>query len=958
MLVSNLHAGGKMMDKRKLGGVSVILAVFVVSVLVMGSVPIGALADDEGTRADEFLRVGAQDDTKMINVWGYSHSPDVWTSNVLSPVFEGVGQEDPATREPIPYLLKGIDVDESGTFDLDEYGIYRKGSGTDPLKVTAYYDFNGVLFHDGVQATMDDLLFTYHMSALVPTEISLDSLKDKNGLPGTNFTTTHWLHIRPAVVDNWDAAIPVGPDSDLTFALEFSQQAPYANFVRYTLNGAGVHPRHIWEESGKLCLEASGGICTSWKEPLHADYGIAYDEDKHNGVPVADPDHYNMDEAKIWDLSDSEVIGSGAMEFDNWTPGVSARLTRYEGYKADALDCEKVGTPPVCTGNFYSYMHQPYIDGMLFKIYKTAQAAVFALQAGEIDVVSWSVPPEFVGGLLIDPNIGIFNTAEKGFFYISYNMRKSPFGYPNNDPTQGDDGLWLRKAMAHVIDKKTIVTTLLQNFGAAGDQPVSPSFTKWYNASVTKYDYDLDVAREILDDHYTEAGFNLGWSGAYRNLPTIGTQEVEILCPQADYDPIRASACNMIAARAQDVGLNFVSTLMAFGEITERLDDREMDIWVLGWRIGSDPPDYYHAFFYSGNAPAGQNYPGFQNETFDTLITDARAELDPDVQVSLIKECSGLLTDAMPYDVLYFRTNIEAHRSDKFINWTVGSSGSIFGGSFWSRIGIHPPSPDALTISPPVMKSAVASASTTNVVATVRDPDATTIAGAPVQMTLTGSGYLGNLSIPGGEFGTTVNGATNINGQLVANYVAPTVGAETEVFVSAQALDFGTYPASTVQFSRVKVQPPGTQFLSVLVEPSFFALEEGGTMPIEVMVTDQVGLSVDGALVNLVTEPSGPTLTPSSGTTLGGTIGTVVFGAPADLPDGVESQTFNLRVTANLTGYLPAEDAKEITVLSPTAGGGGGGTETEVPALDVVATIAVIALVAVSFAVFRGTKRR
>ncbi|MCJ2555811.1 MAG: hypothetical protein LN415_01715, partial [Candidatus Thermoplasmatota archaeon] len=349
------------MDKRKLGGASVILAVFVVSVLVMGSVPIGALADDEGTRADEFLRVGAQDDTKMINFWGYAHSPDVWTSNVLAPVYEGVGQEDPTTEEPVPYLLKGIDADESGTFDLDEYGVYRKETGSNPLSATAYYDFNGAIFHDGVQVTMDDLLFSYSMSALVPTEISLDSVKDKSGLPGTNFTTTHWLHIWPAVVENWDPAIPVGSNSDLTFALHFAQQGPYANFVKYTLNGQGIYPRHIWEGSGKRCLEASAGTCTNWKEPLHGDYGIAYDETTHNGVPVTNPNHYNMDEAKIWDLSDSEVIGSGAMEFDNWTPGVSAKLSRYEGYKADALDCEKVGDPPVCTGNFFSYMHQPYI---------------------------------------------------------------------------------------------------------------------------------------------------------------------------------------------------------------------------------------------------------------------------------------------------------------------------------------------------------------------------------------------------------------------------------------------------------------------------------------------------------------------------------------------------------------------------------------------------------------------
>ncbi|MFQ6106272.1 MAG: ABC transporter substrate-binding protein [Thermoplasmata archaeon] len=942
------------MNGKKLSGVSVILSLVLVSVLVVGLFPIGALAGEE-TRAENILRVGAQDDTKTRNIFG---ATDVWTSNVLTPVYEGVGQVDPDTEDPIPYILKGIDADDDGVLDLDEYGVYGKETGTEGREVTAYYDMNWVYSHDGVQMTMDDLLFGYHINALDPLTISLDVLKDKNNLPGSNYSTSRWLNVWP-VQGSWDPAIPLGPDTSLTFALHFSQTADYANFVKYTLNGATVMPRHVWEGTGKICLEATNGVCTSWKENIHADFGYAYDPVTHNGVPAAAQNSFSYSAAEEWLPSDDEVIGTGAFEFDIWNPGVSALLNRFEDYFGDALACTKDPVSGKCAGEFYKYMHKPYIEGMLFKIYKTAQAAVFALQAGEIDVVSWSVPPEFVGGLLVDPNIGIFNTAEKGFFYLSYNMRMSPFGYPNNDPSLGDDGLYLRKAMAHVIDKKTIVTTLLQNFGVAGDQPVSPAFTTFYNGSVQKYDFELDAARQLLDDHYTVGGLSLGYGpNGYRNLPTIGDRPVDILCPQADYDPIRASACNMIAANARDVGLNFHAKLLAFGEIVTRLDNRDMEMWVLGWRIGSDPPDYYHAFFYSGNAPAGQNYEGFQNETFDNLITAARATLDADEQAELIKECSGILMDAVPYDVLYFRTNIEAYRSDRYDNWTVGPAGSIFGGSFWSRIGIHAPSPDALTISPPVMKSDVASGSTEDVAATVRDPDGNVVAGAPVQMTLSGSGALGNLSIPGGETGTTVNGVTNINGKLVAKYLAPTVANETEVFVSAQALEFGEYPASTVQFSRVDVHPPGTQFLSVLVEPTFFAIEEGGTMTIEVTVTDQAGVAVDGALVNLVTIPSGPTLAPDSGTTIVGSIGTIVFTAPESLPEGLEEQLYTLTVTANLTGYLPAEDSKDITILAPTLAGGGGGSRTEVPALDVVATVAVIALVTVSLAVYRGTKRR
>jgi len=893
----------------------------------------------------------------------------VGTSNVLAPVYEGVGQEDPTTEEPVPYLLKGIDADDSGTFDLDEYGVYRRedtGVPEDALRVTAYYDFNGAIFHDGVQVTMDDLLFSYSMSALVPTEISLDSVKDKSGLPGTNFTTSHWLHIWP-VVDNWDLQIPVGDISNI-FALRFEQVSSYANFVKYTLNGQGIHPRHIWEGTGKLCLEASAGTCTSWKEPLHADYGIAYNETTHNGVPVADPNHYNMDEAKIWGLSDSEVIGSGAMEFDNWTPGVSAKLTRYEGYKADALDCEKVGTPPVCTGNFYSYMHQPYIGGMLFKIYKTAQAAVFALRAGEIDVVSWSVPPEFVGGLLIDPNIGIFNTAEKGFFYISYNMRKSPFGYPNNDPTQGDDGLWLRKAMAHVIDKKTIVTTLLQNFGAAGDQPVSPSFTKWYNASVTKYDYDLEVAKGILDDYYTVGGLwadpvdPLGYgTNGFRKLPSIGAGEIEILCPQADYDPIRAQACNMIAGDMQKIGLNADAKLVAFGEIVERLNNRDMQMWVLGWRIGSDPPDYYYAFFYSGNARAGQNYPGFQNETFDGLITAARAELDLDKQTKIIKQCSGLLTDAQPYDVLYFRTNIEPYRADRFVNWTVGPAGSIFGGSPQSWIGIHPPVKKTMKVLLEVRSSMKASGinetSTQAVTARVRNiADNTPKQGANVTISLAvPRGHL----VYGTQQGISVSGLSDVNGNFIATYVAPvwneTVNDTARLTIAASA-KFEDEETGQV-LADVLIYPRGLPFLAVLTKwtVSDIVLTKD-SVPLEVEVTDQDGITVNGAEVTVTPEVGGPTVSPDIGVTSGGKTDFIIT-APKKVSDTANTEVdFLFSVQATAAGL--ASEPYQILLTVKEKGGDTDGFDMTIPAIGAAVAIAVVVIIASFLAVKKKPKRR
>lgn len=766
------------------------------------------------------LRVGAQDDMKTRNILGPS---DIWTSNVLSPVYGSVGLEDPATQGPLPYLLKGVDADDSGTFDLDEYGTFRKE--VLPLDVTAYYDLNGVLFHDGVQATMDDLLFSYHVRALDPRERSLDVIKDKYNLPGTNYSATRWLHVWP-VQGSWDPAIPVGPDATLTFALRFYLQTPYAGFVRHTLSDAVIIPRHIWEGSGKLCLNSTDGVCDFWQEPIHTDFGYAYDPVTHNGIPTFDPNAFNYFEAENWEPSDDEVVGTGPFELKTWTPGVSVTTARYEDYAADALDCERVGDPPVCQGNFYSHMHMPIIEGMLFRIYKTAQACIFALQAGDIDVVSWSVPPEFVGGLLVDPTVGLSITAERGFTYLGYNMRKSPFGYPNNDPTQGDDGYYLRKAVSHVIDKDTVISVLLQDYGVKGDQPIRPEDTQWYNASVTKYSYDLDAARQILDDHYTIGGFGLGWSVGYRNLPMIGNAPIRILCSQADYDPIQASACNMIAVRMKDVGLNASAELIAFGEIIERLENRDMDMWVHHERISSDPPEFYTDFYYSGGSPAGLNYAGFQNETFDSLSTNARAELDPDMQRLLIKEASELLADNLPNDVLYFRDNIEAYREDNFVNWTVGRAGSIFADSYWSWIGIHPPSMMAVDIYFP-SGNAVDEGESLPFWFIAYDELNNTLEGANVTIYVSPAGPT---VVP--DSGVTAAGTIGL-----INFTAPQVTQDTIywVIVCAEYMGEWANESAGILVRNVDLEPP--EMLDLTAEPD--PQELGGAVNISLRLQDE-----------------------------------------------------------------------------------------------------------------------
>src|SRR2546430_13317435 len=148
----------------------------------------------------------------------------------------------------------------------------------------------------------------------------------------------------------------------------------------------------------------------------------------------------------------------------------------------------------------------PKVDSIIYRLYRNVQATVFALQAGTLDFIDWTVPPDQVAPITGDPNIGLKSSADAGFFYQSFNFDRLPFGYLNpaeGSNTPGNDiGRPFRLAVAHATDKRTIVTSLLQNFGVAGHTVVSPTNTSHYNASAPRYEYDLSLARGILDAAY------------------------------------------------------------------------------------------------------------------------------------------------------------------------------------------------------------------------------------------------------------------------------------------------------------------------------------------------------------------------------------------------------------------------------------------------------------------------
>jgi ABC-type transport system substrate-binding protein len=960
------------------------LAVVLVGLFVVSGFPVKAA--DVGTRADQIiLVVGGQDKMKTRNPLP-ALANDVWTSDVLGRVYDSIGQAKPDTDELVPYIVKGVDADQNGVFDADEYGKFAKETSTSALDITAYYDFNGVYFHDGVQATPGDLFFSYQLQAMNPrSNIDLRVLMDNAGKSGSNYTTTRWLFMT-LTTKNWQNEPTVG-DASLRIAVRFQLQEPFANFYRSTLTGYTLFPRHVWEDRG-FRDDIKSTDCTLIApcrvDNLHEDFGKAiYPEPNPRfgqGIPTTETsykpyvylksDTPAIDSAEEWQLTDGDVIGTGPFRFESFDETQSVSLVMKNTLFFTGKD-EKTGT--MIDPFVAEYIHQPYIDGILTNVYASGVLGILALQSGAIDYYHWSVAPEYVPDLINNPNIRIWSRPEPGFFYLAYNMRRPAFGMWNyNQIDQFDTGLHFRRAIAHLIDKPKIVKDFLQGYGVPGVVPLSPQNVRFYNASLTGYDFSVAQALAEMDLAHADAVWLAGHGGPAEAatwytkdpgtqkyiLPGIGTLEFFLWCPNADYDPVRANSCTMIANEMNKIGINVKAKPSAFSAITSLINAHDFDMYILGWRIGGNDPDYFYSFFHSSNAQSGQNYGGFNDPLLDSILEQTRMELDENKRVQMFQWAEGILAEKLPYDVLYFRTNIEAQRQDRFVGW-MPSSGTIW--NYWSLLNIKPPSNKRLSLGIEA-PSAIASGDRKSIAVNVKDQNGNPVENANVTLELTPN-YAGNFD-NGTATNYIVTGKTSIAGKMTVSLVANTFADILNATITA-TVTYWDFPDAG-RSSLVAIYPVGADFLAVTISLlDTDVVNAGDSLHFQIKVTDPLGFpkldaTVNASLDQSLDSPAG--VSPVTGTAT--EMSEITFTAPVASLLPLDETQISLTIDATYPGFYngTATLGMVMVKLYQTCWNGNRIPNDQtcpargLPALEITITIGVISMIAVVYAVVRKRK--
>lgn len=371
-------------------------------------------------------------------------------------------------------------------------------------------------------------------------------------------------------------------------------------------------------------------------------------------------------------------VGTGPFVLKQWKKGVYLFPQKNKHFFAQG---KKIG----------GKLLGPYIDGIIFKVFGTSDAAILAIKKGTIDMFWWGVQPGYLQDLREDKNIQIFSNKKSALYYLGFNLRKRPF----ND-------VHFRYAVATVIDKDFIIKRVLQGYAIKMNSIVPPGNTFWYCPTLPNYGDGLNRQERIRKAYeiLSQAGYTW-WvppvksdgkvvKGKRIKLPDGNPmKKFTILTPPADYDPHRAMAGQLIQEWLRMMGIPAISRPMAFGSLIQQVKGRhEFDLFILGYGNLSLDPDYLRNFFHSKNdRPRGWNMSGYHNPVFDRIADESAGTMDKEKRRALIWEMQRMIMHDIPYFPLYNPKLIEGARKDKFTGW-VEMLGGI--GNTWSFCQIKP----------------------------------------------------------------------------------------------------------------------------------------------------------------------------------------------------------------------------------------------------------------------------
>ena len=326
----------------------------------------------------------------------------------------------------------------------------------------------------------------------------------------------------------------------------------------------------------------------------------------HSGAGILNKAHCEALEAAGKEVAD-EPMGTGPYKFVSWTPGTNCVLEKFDDYFDESRKAQN--------------------DGIEMKIYLEDSARTIALETGEIDIML-KVPSTDAQKIRDNANLELSQVPSTWIEYMGFNTSKAPF-----------DNKLVRQAINYAVDKASVVAVATENEGKPFDNYIGSAAIGYYDV-VTKYDYNLEKAKELLK----EAG--------YEN----GLEFTAILASDT-----RSKSATVIQATLAEIGVTMKIEQMEASTFYEECGNGTQQAYFAGWIANAEPDNTYRALW---TTEGGNNYSHYANDKVLELVNIASTSRDKAEVDASYEEVLKIISDDAIWAPLYTLDNQIAYNKD------------------------------------------------------------------------------------------------------------------------------------------------------------------------------------------------------------------------------------------------------------------------------------------------------
>ena len=332
---------------------------------------------------------------------------------------------------------------------------------------------------------------------------------------------------------------------------------------------------------------------------------------------------------QVFGALDEDRIEAEAAADDEWGMAfLEENPTESGPYVIDEFDRES----QVVLKPNENYPHQDRImnDGVTIRFVPDADQRALLLQSGDLDMVA-GLSPRLLAELDADPDVDVVSVPSTRIAYMGMNNAIEPL-----------DDVTVRQAISTAIPYDALIDQVMAGYAAPAGNLVTSPMDTYAGDEIGTYEEDLEAATALIEE--------AGAEGAQLELAVRQSRAQE------------QEAATFIQDNLRQIGLDVEINVLPDSEFSERLNARELQLFIHDWFSWGEDPFYQMQFLVQSEAFT--NYQNFNSPELDALIAEGMFEADPDRRAEISRDAQQILLDEAPMAYLFAPDTAVAVRSD------------------------------------------------------------------------------------------------------------------------------------------------------------------------------------------------------------------------------------------------------------------------------------------------------